>query len=166
MEYRYLRVSDLARAIVYQDADALEWKPFLQTRFTDAHKIHEERKHTYCNGELLQLTEKYYSRRTGNIIVTGKVDALIQVNKKKSILEVKTFQGTITKEQVELAVVQVKLYAWILRRWIKDLSTIHVIEFINRQTGEIYQASVQEEDMEPKIWWTVYSLLDKRESHS
>lgn len=164
MEYRFFRASDLARAIAYKDAEALKWKPFI-VHHSRAQEIHEQRREAYSNERTQQFENMYFTRKTGNIYVTGKVDGFISnPDGTLSVLEVKTFTGQVTDELVKLAVVQIQIYAWLVRPRIQNLSRTHTIEFIDRDSGKIYWADVHEsEDIEVKIWSTVYEYLDRQE---
>lgn len=160
MNYRFLRASDISRAIAYKDAHALTWRPFLVSH-GKAQEIHLQRREAYSNQRTKPYEDLFFTRRTGNIYVTGKIDGLIQTHSGLSILEVKTYTGRISEELVKQATIQIQIYAWLARPTIKDLGTEHTVEFINRDTGEIHWMPVKEDgDIEVKIWTVVYEYLD------
>jgi hypothetical protein len=167
-----VRTSDIARAFAYNQPIDFN-RPYYNGN-TIADRLHEDFAHR--NGTMkpedLDSSLKYLSRMTGNILVLGRADGIRLNNNEVTIIEFKTVWGShIRPEVIAQATLQVQIYAWlmqpVLNRLGKTLSPVHLVEIINRKTGQLEEtikvARLDSETVERIIWYTVYRHIDNKE---
>jgi len=151
---RHLKVSDLARAYVGWATD-LEWRKYAQDNSPGTRMHNELKRITPAN--LQSLLSKFFSRRTGNMVVTGVIDGVRLVGKKVSLVEFKTIEeDKFSDTLVEMSSFQLQLYIWICEKVLK-LFKKHYLEFYSRATGKLVARFEVHRDpkIELKIWFTV-----------
>jgi len=162
---RFLKVSDLARAYVGWQTD-LEWRRFAQNN-SPGTRIHEDLKRI-TPSNLQSLLKKFFSRRTGNMIITGVIDGVRPVNNKVSLVEFKTVEDDkFSPLLVEMATFQLQLYIWISEKVLR-LFKRHYLEFYSRAAGKLIASYEVHRDphIEEKIWYIVARCYGEISSQS
>lgn len=150
---RFVRASDLARA--YAGFGSLELRPYT-TGNTEAAKMHLELAQE-TPSDLQHLLVQYFSRITGNIVITGRIDGARFVGSKVVLVEYKTLaKNEIPDKLIEMATFQLQVYLWLLEKH-TNLAEEHYVEFYNRETKRLIKRVTVKANsrIEPLIWLTV-----------
>ena len=159
MLYRYVRVSDLARA--YVGLGDLSYRPFRRSpkRPERLHKKFLDKLREDIRVRLLwhNLSINFYQqRRTGNIIIRGKIDGLeISESNLVSLVEFKTYTKP-SEKLLRAAKFQLQVYAWILRPVIErkgwTMSTLHYLRVVSEKGIEAEFLVPENPEIEKEIW--------------
>lgn len=167
-----VRVSDIAQALTYGTADFN--RPFQASKFPEADKLHDIYGNRYGTFpiEKLDVSLRYLSRFTGNILVIGRPDGIRMLDDKTvSIVEIKTIWGDNPRyEKIQYAIYQIQLYAWLVEPQLKrlgyEVATSHTLLIVNRQNGEIVMNITVGSALNPEemIWQAMYLKDNKEET--
>jgi len=156
--FRYVRVSDLARA--YVGLGDLSYRPFKRSS-KRAEKLHREFLDKLREDIRVRLLWHNLSinfcqqRRTGNIIVRGKIDGLEITNNLVSLVEFKTYINP-SKELLEAAKFQLQVYAWIFRPIVLKkgwgMTTLHHLRLVSERGIEQEYLVPENPNIENLIW--------------